>query len=72
MHIWPKTGAQGARNFFWHPVGGGGGLTSPSVCMLKMVRILWGVQICMQNREKKFIPHPPPPKSGSWNRTPSG
>ena len=27
-----------------------------SVCMLKMLRILWGIQICMQTRKGSFHP----------------
>ena len=52
-HIWPKPGAKGGGIFFGHTVGGGG-VTSPSVCMLKMLRIYWGMHDAYQ--EKKFYP----------------
>ena len=36
--------------------------TSPSVCMLRRLRILWIIQMCMQNWETLFTPDPPPPR----------
>ena len=50
-------------------------LLVPQVCVLKMLRISWGTQICMQNM--KNLSDPPtspiqPHKPGCWDRTPRG
>ena len=45
-----------------------------SVCMFKMLRILCGIQICMQTRKPLTFapPLPNPQKSGCWDRTAIG
>ena len=48
-------------------------LFSPYVCILKMPRIFWRIQMCMKNMKKNLTPDlPPPPKPSFWDRTPQG
>ena len=49
---------------FWDMVGGKL-LNSLGVCMLKMLRISQGIQICMQNMRNFSDPRPPPSSQDS-------
>ena len=48
-HIWAQFGAEGAGKWFFRLRRG---MFLPQVCMLKMFRISWGMQICMQKMKR--------------------
>ena len=68
-----QTWRRRRRDFFFWCMVGFKNLLHP-VCMLKMLRILWGIQMYIQNGQTFFTPDlpPPSPKSGCWDWTPSG
>ena len=42
-----------------------------NVCILKMLRILWEIQFCMQNMNFVLTSPIQPSKPGCWDETPS-
>ena len=64
--IWPKLGDKGAGIFFCLHAVGGITFLVPHACFLKMLGILWGFQICVQNMKNFLTPDLPHPAPQTW------
>ena len=69
----PNLAPKAPDNFFQHTMGGKS-LFSPDVCTLKMLRVLWGIQMCMQNMRGNLTltSLTQPPKPGCSDQSPWG